>query len=382
MSEDDRRSMPPPSSWTPSQASTSTDSETQRLEREGASPVPKRPRINTDTEAAPSSSSAFFYSASAPSSSVSARPSGHLGPASASEYHFPSTSTAGEPRNLNLTQDVGTSASVDRRTSISSSTSTSGFWQPPPPPADSQDRHRMPHSPYAQTNATLFPPHHSHTQPQSQQPHQHQPQHQFPNTSRPPTPLTPHVSLPLPFPVPSHGEYDRPQPVLPTVGYPQHPQHTHNTHQPLPIHQSLPMYTTSTAGSSSSTSTSSIVPSQAQRSYAASTSNSPSPPLQETPTSTTPQPPATPLSAEPSETKASSTRGKGKHKGIPGPKARIPAEAKMMIAEHIIAKGVAMANLDELAQLTGLTKQQIKSQLVDNRQNVRKQLAEFAKGLQ
>ncbi|WVQ97860.1 hypothetical protein IAU59_004976 [Kwoniella sp. CBS 9459] len=75
-------------------------------------------------------------------------------------------------------------------------------------------------------------------------------------------------------------------------------------------------------------------------------------------------------------------KGKGKHKGIPGPKARIPLEAKQAIGEHIIAKGVAMANVDELAQLTGLTKQQIKSQLVDNRQNIRKQLTEFVRSLQ
>ncbi|WVQ84050.1 hypothetical protein IAT38_006195 [Cryptococcus sp. DSM 104549] len=73
---------------------------------------------------------------------------------------------------------------------------------------------------------------------------------------------------------------------------------------------------------------------------------------------------------------------KGKHKGTPGPKARIPREAKIAIAEHIIAKGVSMANVDELARITGLTRQQIKSQLVDNRQNVRKQLVEAARALQ
>ncbi|OCF38655.1 hypothetical protein I317_07576 [Kwoniella heveanensis CBS 569] len=75
-------------------------------------------------------------------------------------------------------------------------------------------------------------------------------------------------------------------------------------------------------------------------------------------------------------------KGRGRHKGVPGPKARIPVEAKQAIGEHIIAKGVAMANVDELALLTGLTKQQIKSQLVDNRQNVRKQLTEFVRSLQ
>ncbi|ODN96389.1 hypothetical protein L198_04103 [Cryptococcus wingfieldii CBS 7118] len=76
------------------------------------------------------------------------------------------------------------------------------------------------------------------------------------------------------------------------------------------------------------------------------------------------------------------TINKGKHKGTPGPKARIPRDAKVMIAEHIIAKGVAMANVDELSRLTGLTRQQIKSQLVDNRQNVRKQLVEAIRSLQ
>ncbi|WVQ76824.1 hypothetical protein IAR50_006498 [Cryptococcus sp. DSM 104548] len=76
------------------------------------------------------------------------------------------------------------------------------------------------------------------------------------------------------------------------------------------------------------------------------------------------------------------TVNKGKHKGTPGPKARIPREAKVLIAEHIVAKGVSMANVDELSRITGLTRQQIKSQLVDNRQNVRKQLVEAIRSLQ
>ncbi|WRT64979.1 uncharacterized protein IL334_001920 [Kwoniella shivajii] len=109
--------------------------------------------------------------------------------------------------------------------------------------------------------------------------------------------------------------------------------------------------------------------------------NSLSPPLRSIPTTTTehgspePEPRVT-------VTGKGKGKGKGKHKGIPGPKARISHEAKVIIAEHIISKGVTTANLDELAQTTGLTKQQIKSQLVDNRQNVRRQLNEFVRGLQ
>ncbi|WVF70023.1 hypothetical protein IAT40_004809 [Kwoniella sp. CBS 6097] len=116
---------------------------------------------------------------------------------------------------------------------------------------------------------------------------------------------------------------------------------------------------------------------------------SPSPPLRSAVHSLTPpleqvSGPVSSMEAQDEGTAAQSEgkKGKGKHKGIPGPKARIPLEAKQAIGEHIIAKGVAMANVEELAQLTGLTKQQIKSQLVDNRQNVRKQLTEFVRSLQ
>lgn len=42
---------------------------------------------------------------------------------------------------------------------------------------------------------------------------------------------------------------------------------------------------------------------------------------------------------------------KGKHKGKPGAKARIVRDAKITIAEHIIAKGIAMANVEELSKM-------------------------------
>nr|ODN98907.1 hypothetical protein L204_02872 [Cryptococcus depauperatus CBS 7855] len=81
----------------------------------------------------------------------------------------------------------------------------------------------------------------------------------------------------------------------------------------------------------------------------------------------------------------SSTLSKGKFKGISGIKARIPREAKIAIAEHIIAKGVAMANVEELSRIAShrIDKNTlIKSQLVDNRQNIRKQMVEFVRNLQ
>lgn len=95
-------------------------------------------------------------------------------------------------------------------------------------------------------------------------------------------------------------------------------------------------------------------------------------------------------------------------------KARIPTDAKIVIAEHIITRGANSADVEDLVALvrsirptpvfyrafihcladdcfrcdalsllqTGLNKQQVKSQLVDNRQNVRKMLMELARGLQ
>lgn len=42
---------------------------------------------------------------------------------------------------------------------------------------------------------------------------------------------------------------------------------------------------------------------------------------------------------------------KGKHKGKPGAKARIARDAKITIAEHIIAKRIAMANVGELSKM-------------------------------
>lgn len=42
---------------------------------------------------------------------------------------------------------------------------------------------------------------------------------------------------------------------------------------------------------------------------------------------------------------------KGKHKGKPGAKARIARDAKITIAEHIIAKRIAMANVEELSKM-------------------------------
>ncbi|KAK4686305.1 hypothetical protein P7C73_g3829, partial [Tremellales sp. Uapishka_1] len=94
------------------------------------------------------------------------------------------------------------------------------------------------------------------------------------------------------------------------------------------------------------------------------------------PSSGTPSPPAKKgKKAEPSPSSSPS-------KGRPGAKTRIPREAKIFIAEQIIAKGTAAVDVEWLATETGLSTQQIKSQLVDNRQNVRKQLMETAKGLQ
>ncbi|RXK37576.1 hypothetical protein M231_05118 [Tremella mesenterica] len=83
-------------------------------------------------------------------------------------------------------------------------------------------------------------------------------------------------------------------------------------------------------------------------------------------------------SPSPPEDETSSSK---KAKGTPGQKARIPVEAKVIIAVEIIMKGLATINVDELVEKTGLTKQQIKSQLADNRQNVRKQLIELARTL-
>ncbi|WWC87092.1 uncharacterized protein L201_001978 [Kwoniella dendrophila CBS 6074] len=228
-----------------------------------------------------------------------------------------------------------------------------------------------PHCPQPQANSSSFQPttaylaesqHHSANTASSKY-------HSNSNSSRPPTPLTPHDAY-------THLSQ------LPVQSRPL----TYYSHQQITPHATVKAQTLVSPPDTSILPSSSLpsgqfVPSQSYPQAHSACSNSPSPPLQEA--SFPPSQSITPVSADLSLLEMKSPiKGKGKHKGIPGPKARIPVEAKIAIAEHIISKGVSMANLDELAQITGLTKQQIKSQLVDNRQNVRKQLNEFAKGLQ
>ncbi|ORY27808.1 hypothetical protein BCR39DRAFT_221715 [Naematelia encephala] len=67
--------------------------------------------------------------------------------------------------------------------------------------------------------------------------------------------------------------------------------------------------------------------------------------------------------------------------GVTTHKQRIPREARIALAEDIILKGIATVKVDELARKTGLTTQQIRSQLVDNRTNLRKQLLDLVKSM-
>ncbi|WWC67727.1 uncharacterized protein I206_101639 [Kwoniella pini CBS 10737] len=260
------------------------------------------------------------------------------------------------------------------------STLPSSYWEIPVSSTSQSTQGEGITSPYQQPN---FVP------PPTQIPF-HDPSAQLkPMSPDPPTTgstLTRHTARPFPTPTMSTSRPPTPSPITPHLSTtPYHfPPQAHYIHQPLPTNF-RPMYSIrpdpERSDDSLAAQSSSFVPSPTPHTYRSSnsTANSPSPPIRES--SITPHPPATPIITESSAEKTK-TKGKGKHKGIPGPKARIPSEAKVTIAEHIIAKGVTMANLDELAQITGLTKQQIKSQLVDNRQNVRKQLNEFARGLQ
>jgi hypothetical protein len=82
--------------------------------------------------------------------------------------------------------------------------------------------------------------------------------------------------------------------------------------------------------------------------------------------------------------------------GARGSKVRVAVEAKRAIAEEIISRGVAGLDVASLAaqvrpehiqsphadEKTGLTTQQIRSQIADNRNNLRRQLMQLAKSLQ
>ncbi|OCF76712.1 hypothetical protein I204_02413 [Kwoniella mangroviensis CBS 8886] len=425
MSERDKQSMPPPSSlWTTtsttSQNSSGDTTDTQSYERSQSvssqSPNPdsntsaKRPRIEIgETET--------FHSSEI-SSSTSTTPSGQ------SQSH-------GQQSNLGPSIIPSTSGSSLR---------SSPYWHDDM----SVNRHRYPpqHSPYsqplpgpAQSPLFPFPTSIGYLPPPPPLPHTYGPDQPFsiPSStsstslkynpiagpapvvsqssshSRPPTPITPHAPGGFPNPNPNSNPNQDFHPSSSGGGhglaYPTYPQPQHYVHHPIPTYippsiQSQnsgsrpgPLMTTSILHAPSTASSSSNSPTPIATGTAAAYQPSPSPPLQSVvnavPSSTStsnvqdsPIPSLEQIESTSTLTSTTTVKPKGKHKGIPGPKARIPTEAKIAIAEHIISKGVAMANLDELAQMTGLTKQQIKSQLVDNRQNVRKQLSEFARGLQ
>ncbi|ORX34441.1 hypothetical protein BD324DRAFT_653218 [Kockovaella imperatae] len=86
--------------------------------------------------------------------------------------------------------------------------------------------------------------------------------------------------------------------------------------------------------------------------------------------------PSTPLKKVKKESKDSS-----KTPSTFSPKLKLPQSNKQAIAKEIISKGVQSIDLEALMAITGLTKQQIKSQLALNRNNIRKQLMDLAQTL-
>ncbi|WVQ69029.1 uncharacterized protein L199_007241 [Kwoniella botswanensis] len=415
MSEEDKQTMPPPSSsWTTAPATSQNPSggttDTQFSERsqsvlsQSQSPnsdsttSAKRPRIEIEeTET--------FHSSEL-NSSTSTKPSGQ-------------TQSHGQHSNFGPSIIPSTSGGSLR---------SSAYWHDDM----NVNRQRYPpqHSPYtqplpgpAQLPLFPFPTSMGYPPPPPPLPHPHGPDQPFSipsstfNTSlkytpivglapvvtqssshsRPPTPITPHA--PGGFPNPDSNQDFHPSPLGDGLGlaYTNYPHPQHYVHHPIPTYippsiQSQnsgsglgPLMTTSILRPPSTAGSSLDSPTPIATGTAGAYQPSPSPPLQSVavPSSTSNvQDSPIPSLEQLQSTPVTTVKPKGKHKGIPGPKARIPTEAKIAIAEHVISKGVAMANLDELAQMTGLTKQQIKSQLVDNRQNVRKQLSEFARGLQ
>ncbi|WVW78688.1 hypothetical protein I302_100648 [Kwoniella bestiolae CBS 10118] len=404
MSEEDKQSMPPPPPlWTPTTATSQSQvgsGESQPLERsqsvhsqsQSPNPSTKRPRIEVE-EIEPFTSSAS--SSTIPTPLVQSQSQSQ-----SSTFGSPLTATASraaycQPGHVVEDQNINRARYPHHQPPYPRPAAHPQYPSPLPPPQPFPSHMAYPPFSYESEHPFSMP---------SGPSLKYGPGPITPSTSslsRPPTPITPHAPGGFPNPILISSQEFHPLPGLSPspststsggISYGTYPQHY--------VHHSVPTYgppSVQPQGSGSLTTTSILRP----PSTTPSSSNSPSAHGQPSPS-----PPLRAVGPVPSSSSSSSTLGfpqssqvqgddlasledqvkpskpKGKHKGIPGPKARIPVEAKIAIAEHIISKGVAMANLDELAQMTGLTKQQIKSQLVDNRQNIRRQLSEFARNLQ
>ncbi|WWD00354.1 hypothetical protein V866_007266 [Kwoniella sp. B9012] len=419
MSEEDKQSMPPPSSlWT-------TTPKTFQNPSRDTTDAPSAERSQSVLSQSQSTNPESSTSAKRPRIEIEETEIFHSSERSSSSSTTPSGQTQSHGQTSNFGPSIIPSAS-------GSSLRSSSYWHDDM--NDNLQRYPSQYSPYsqplpgpAQSPLVPFPTSMGYLPPLPPFPHTHGPDQPFSissstsntslkytpiagpapvvtqssNLSRPPTPITPHApgGFPNPHPNPNHDFHPSPLGGELGLGYTTYPHPQHYIHHPIPTYiphsvQSQnsgsgpgPLMTTSILRRPSTAGSSSNSPTPIATGTAAAYQQSSSPPLQSvarpSSTSNVQDSPIPSLEQIQSiSTSTTTTKPKGKHKGIPGPKARIPAEAKIAIAEHIISKGVAMANLDELAQMTGLTKQQIKSQLVDNRQNVRKQLSEFARGLQ